>query len=174
MSIYVLRSAELVKIGYSADLRQRVSSIIASIPVPVEFVGHMPGDRDLEAHLHERFAATRFSGEWFVETDEMRQVFAVILTPKLPETKKITSGSIKRARDHSAVSVMQEQLRRAAAHRFPESSHGDRITSLADLLKWPRSRVKDVYYGDKRVSLRAAEIDDLAYAIAPEIREDKG
>jgi hypothetical protein len=162
MSIYVLRSAELVKIGYSADLRQRVSTIISSIPVPVEFVGHMPGDRDLEAHLHDRFAATRFSGEWFVETDEMRQVFAAILTPKLPEPKKLTNGSIKRARDHSAVSVIKEQLRRAAAHRFPESSHADRISSLAELLKWPRTRVKDVYYADKRVSLRAVEVEELA------------
>lgn len=172
MSIYVLRSAELVKIGYSADLRQRVASIISSVPVPVEFVGHMPGDREVEAHLHERFAMSRFSGEWFVETDQMRQVFDAILTSKLPEPAKTTNKSVKRARDNSTATIVRDQLRRAAAHRFPQSSHGDRITSLADLLKWPRSRVKDVYYGDKRMSLRAAELDDLAYAIAPEIRED--
>lgn len=174
MSIYVLRSAELVKIGFSEDIRRRVSSIISSIPVPVEFVGYMPGDREVEAHLHERFSASRFSGEWFVETREMSAVFEALLILRLPEPVKQTPAGIRRNRDRSLVGDFQPKLRGAAAERFPDLNHGERVTALADLLNWSRSRVRDVYYGDKRVSLRAAEIGDLAFAIAPELRGEEG
>src|SRR5690606_37164476 len=84
MTIYVLRSDDLVKIGFTDDLHRRVQAIIAAVPVPVEFVGYMPGTREVEAHLHRQFAAHRFSGEWYVETPDMRRIFGGLLIQRLP------------------------------------------------------------------------------------------
>src|SRR6187551_1500485 len=100
MSIYVLRSDNLVKIGFSENLRNRVQSIIATIPVPVEFVGHMPGGRDFEAHLHEIFAESRFSGEWFVESDKMRSLFETLLIARLPRPQ--TRAEIRKTSEKKA------------------------------------------------------------------------
>lgn len=60
----------------------------------------MPGNRDVEKHLHEKFATSRFSGEWFVETPAMRVVFEALLTPHMPvitpreKVQKRTSGEL--------------------------------------------------------------------------------
>lgn len=159
MSIYVLRSDNLVKIGFSDNLRQRVQSIISSVPVPVEFVGHMPGGMDLEAHLHERFAAHRFSGEWFVETDDMRAAFDAILTPRLPEQEK--EESKKKRIDVSVVNDLSARIRTAIANRWPHLSKADRITALAGELGWNATRVKDLYYHDPRVAIRAFELAEI-------------
>lgn len=173
MSIYVLRSAELVKIGYSANLHKRVGSIVSGSPVAVEFVGHMPGERDVEAHLHQRFAAHRFSGEWFVETEEMRSVFAAILTPKMPQPLPPKGPVGRRDRDHSAVLEFKERLREASARLLPMANHTERTIALANALGWPKSRVKDVYHGDLRVSLRAVETEELnAFLLAPELKAE--
>lgn len=167
MSIYVLRSDNLVKIGFSDDLRKRVGGIVSTVPVPVEFVGHMPGDREVEAHLHERFAAHRFSGEWFVETPGMRAVFEAILTPNMPE---LDSGPKAARRIASGIDVigMSDRVRDTAVDRWPRLSHAQRVDQIADDLGWTRNRVKDLYYADSRIAIRSMEMDELNAWIASE------
>lgn len=160
MSIYVLRSDNLVKIGFSEHLRTRVNAIIAATPVPVEFVGHMPGGRDLEAHLHERFAAHRFSGEWFVETPAMRDAFESILTPRLPAGEQALPAK-KRTVDPEASRILAARIRNAAAQCWPDRGKVERVDALAERLGWNRSRVFGLYYSDTRVALRAFEQEEL-------------
>jgi hypothetical protein len=165
MSIYVLRADNIVKIGFTDDLAARVRTIISSTPMKVEFVGHMPGDRELERHFHSRFDATRFSGEWFVETDEMKAVWAAVLIPHIPSEEKPKDRK-KLASEGEARST-QERLRNAAAHLWPEEGHGRRIGLLSERLGWNRSRVKDFYYGDQRVVLRSFETDEIDGLLEP-------
>lgn len=160
MSIYVLRSDNLIKIGFSDDIRARVGSIVSGVPVPVEFVGHMPGGRDVEAHFHSLFDANRFSGEWFVETREMRVLFDALLIPKLPSPPPRRDSDPKRTSNE--VAEVSESLRLSAAERWPADSHATRITNLANALGWNRSRVKDCYYRDPRVAMRAFEKEEVA------------
>jgi hypothetical protein len=155
MSIYVLRSDNLVKIGFSDHLRKRLSQIVSSSPVPVEFVGHMPGDRELEAHIHSRFQSQHFSGEWFVENEQMRQMFAAILTPRLPELPK------KQHRDRAAQREYQKSasfgVQTAAKEKWPSLSAAERVSELAGALGWRLSRTKDLYYGADKMALRGLE-----------------
>jgi hypothetical protein len=155
MSIYVLRSDNLVKIGFSDDLRHRVTAIISMVPVPVEFVGHMPGDREIEAHLHNRFQAHRFSGEWFVETKEMRLVFEVILTASLPDLPERERRD--RLEQREAQKSLSSAVQKAAKSLWPHKSAGQRVSALADNLGWKVSRAKDFYYGHERMALRGVE-----------------
>jgi len=181
MSIYVLRSDNLVKIGFSEQIRQRLSHIVSSSPVPVEFVGYMPGGKDLEAHLHDRFASQHFAGEWFVESEQMRQVFDAILTPRLPELPDRESRDRTSQRDHQSGLCLDVQATAKAA--WPHLSVGGRIARLATELNWKLSRAKDLYYGHEKMALRGVEQQQveawlcearrLAYVIAPEIREDR-
>lgn len=159
MSIYVLRSDNLVKIGFSEGLRKRVQSIIGMVPVPVEFVGHMPGCREVEAHLHARFASTHFSGEWFVETPEMAAVFAAILTPNLPEIE--TDRQKKRTAEASAKTELSESVRNACEAKWPSLSKAARVDALAADLGWNRGRAKDLYYSHTKMALRAFELQEI-------------
>lgn len=159
MSIYVLRADRLVKIGFSEKIRSRVSAIISGSPVPVEFVGFMPGGRDLEAHLHERFSQSRFSGEWFVETDAMRDVFSILLTPGLPTLE--STKQAKRRNEREYQSTISSRIKEASSRRWPNTGVMTRLNSMAENMKWPLSRVKDAYYGNSRMRLRAVELEEL-------------
>lgn len=159
MSIYVLRSDNLVKIGFSDNLRNRVQSIVSTVPVPVEFVGHMPGDRDMEKHLHDIFDASHFSGEWFVETPAMTVFFETILIPNMPQIETVKQQ--KRKAEQSETKSVQERVRQVANARWPLLSKADQVLAIAAALGWTRSRAKDLFYGEPRMVLRAFEQADL-------------
>lgn len=166
MSIYVLRSDNLVKIGFTDNLQKRVSAIISSVPVPVEFVGHMPGGREVELHLHSRFSEYRFSGEWFRETEEMRALFSVLLVPNLP--KKISARAQRRSSNREAQNALSGVVRAEVARRWPGKSKADVVLDLASELGWPKSRAKDFYYKDARIVLRGVEFQDVNAWLAGE------
>jgi hypothetical protein len=160
MSIYVLRSDNLVKIGFSDGLRKRVRSIIAAVPVPVEFVGHMPGDRAVEKHFHTRFAAYRFSGEWFKETEEMRAIFSALLIPNMPKAE--TPRAERRSSNRDAQFALSDRVKSEAVLRWPGKSKADIVLSLAAVFGWPISRVRDFYYKEPRIVLRGVEFQDVS------------
>lgn len=173
MTIYVLRSKHLVKIGFTENLRVRLSAYKSMSPTEWELVGHMPGDLAVEQHLHQRFSAHHFSGEWFVETAEMRAVFDAILDPELPV---VATEKTRKRRDPTDVTVISEQVKTAAAHRWPTEPVGVRITRVANDLGWTRNRVRDLFYADPRIVIRAAEQEEisrwLALLIAPELKDE--
>jgi len=179
MSIYVLRSDNLMKIGFSDNLRNRVQSIISTVPVPVEFVGHMPGDREVEKHLHKIFAEQSFSGEWFVETEQMRDFFATILIPRLPPPEP--AAQVKRTVERASTADLSEKVRQEAGYKWPTKSKAEIVIELAKDLGWSKTRAKDFYYADPRLALRAFELAEVdkwlqssrrwAYRIAPELKE---
>lgn len=103
----------------------------------------------------------------------MRSVFAAILTPKMPHPLPPKGPVGRRDRDHSAVLAFKERLREAGARLLPMANHAERTIAVANALGWPKSRVKDVYHGDLRVSLRAIETEELnAFLLAPELKAE--
>lgn len=120
----------------------------------------MPGDMALEEHLHNRFAAQHFSGEWYVETDAIRDVFAAILEREIPRI--VGEKKQKRVGSDKDVADLASDLRKHSAKRWPETSHGERIELLASTLGWNRSRVKDIYYADPRIAIRFFEREEFA------------
>lgn len=55
----------LIKIGQCKDARGRLSALNTSATTPISFIGVHPGNRLMERHLHEMFAAVRARKEWF-------------------------------------------------------------------------------------------------------------
>lgn len=168
MSIYVLRYGDLLKIGYSSNLATRVKSIMAGIPGDVSFVGHMPGEREMEAHLHQIFAAARFSGEWFKETEDLRRFCEIALLTDFPIPAERIYGA-RRVSSAKDTACTKDRIRSYALTEWPDATHAQRISNLSGALNWRPSRVKDFYYGDGRAVMRSIEASHLALLIAPEL-----
>lgn len=65
--VYVLGTtgSNVVKIGRTTSLNQRLAAIQRMSPVPLTVLWTHPGGSDLEANLHRHFKALRSHGEWF-------------------------------------------------------------------------------------------------------------
>ncbi len=63
--VYFLECDGFTKIGFTKNLRKRLSALQLCNPKPIRFLAILPGDRKLETALHKRFADHRSSGEWF-------------------------------------------------------------------------------------------------------------
>jgi hypothetical protein len=162
MSIYVIRYGDLLKIGYSSKLGDRVYQIIRGIPGgTATLVGHMPGDRDVEAHLHRIFESSRFSGEWFRETTELVAWCNLMLIRDLPEVAVDRVTGRRKEQASQAAMETKQRFRDYAAHRWPTENHQERTDALADALGWRRSRLLGFYHGDGRNVLRSTEANQL-------------
>lgn len=66
--VYLLRYGNHCKIGMTTDLRTRIQTINTSLTSKVELLHTIETNNhiDLERELHERFAAKRCNGEWFL------------------------------------------------------------------------------------------------------------
>ncbi|MEU2834963.1 GIY-YIG nuclease family protein [Streptomyces lavendulae] len=65
--VYVIGSSgsTRVKIGTSVSPDKRLKELQTGNPDRLEVLWHTPGGRELEARLHQAFAAHRTEGEWF-------------------------------------------------------------------------------------------------------------
>jgi hypothetical protein len=65
--IYFARAADLgIKIGFSnGNIHQRLKELETYCPVQLELLGAIPGNREKEKCLHEKFKDHRIKGEWF-------------------------------------------------------------------------------------------------------------
>ena len=66
-AVYLLRSGEFYKIGWTHTLVQRIDDLQNGLPEPAELmhVIRTVDPRGIEAMWHRRFAARRVKGEWF-------------------------------------------------------------------------------------------------------------
>lgn len=167
MSIYFIRHAGLVKVGFSSNLRERIASIIAAIPSPdVTFIGHMPGDREVEAHLHAIFEAHRFSGEWFFFAPPLVQFSMLALIRELPPLEpRATSRRLPQVEEE--LRETSRQLREWSASQWPLFSHRARIAALSALLPgWKHSRIQSIYNAERKSAVKPHEAQQIAVLLA--------
>jgi hypothetical protein len=110
MSIYFIEADGLIKIGFSDQVRKRTATIVGGQRYGGTFLGHMPGDRKVEKHLHDKFAEHRDYGEWFRPTEILRDLIAAIADPNYPEDAPTPNGEHARCQEdifceHAATSV---------------------------------------------------------------------
>lgn len=77
--VYFLQCGRHVKIGYSQNVKARVSAITYASPKPMLLLGYVRGCRMLERLIHERFAHQRSHGEWFRRAPKLNQFIAETL-----------------------------------------------------------------------------------------------
>lgn len=95
-----------IKIGFTDgdDASGRLNALRTGCPVGLTLLNTMPGDRAVEAALHQRFAAYRVQGEWFKPCPEL---ILFILA-----AQNIQAGpSAIRLEGHPAVELMKGVVR---------------------------------------------------------------
>lgn len=61
-----------VKIGFTSDLEKRKQNLSVALPGGITILAALPGNKETEAYLHDKFANHRLSGEWFTFSEEIR------------------------------------------------------------------------------------------------------
>lgn len=88
--VYFVRAGATLKIGFTGDLKQRLTRMQTDSPEVLVLVGAARGGEPLERELHRRLSSDKISGEWFklnanvvaVVTSVLRSPRAVIRTPQ--------------------------------------------------------------------------------------------
>lgn len=75
-SVYIVRCADRVKIGYTTNWPARFRILKTSCPHPVEVVALIPAARLLETFLHRGLGEARRHGEWFEATGQVTELVA--------------------------------------------------------------------------------------------------
>lgn len=70
--VYFVLSGDRIKIGFSANIPKRLSSLRSSSAHPMQLLGAIDGGRELEAAIHEKLSAKRKQREWFEDCEEVR------------------------------------------------------------------------------------------------------
>lgn len=72
--VYFLRpvgQAGPIKIGFTSDVKKRLSDYARWSPQPLEVAAAIPGDQRLERRFHTAFADQRLHHEWFDASDDL-------------------------------------------------------------------------------------------------------
>jgi hypothetical protein len=76
--VYFAGSDQEVKIGLAYDPLRRTLAM-RTIRPNIELFGYIPGDREAEKLLHQRFSKDRIIGEWFHFTPELQAAIKELL-----------------------------------------------------------------------------------------------
>lgn len=63
--VYFIKSKDKVKIGYSTNIKRRIKELSICNPEKLELIYFIPGNKNLEWSLHNRFDFQHIRGEWF-------------------------------------------------------------------------------------------------------------
>lgn len=72
-SVYFIAAAGHIKIGTTTDLLRRFKALQSANPESLSVLAAIPGDRAVEAALHDALIAHRVRLEWFKDCAEVRQ-----------------------------------------------------------------------------------------------------
>lgn len=76
-----LKDKTLVKIGYTTDIKNRMSAHYSSNP-DIKLLATMPGSREDEKLLHDRLQQHHYKGEWFYYNhDEFKKIWNGSMRP---------------------------------------------------------------------------------------------
>lgn len=75
---FIGTSGGFVKIGYTANLRRRLTAIKTSTHARVTLLAAVPGGREIESDYHARFAEARVRREWFRKTPQIEAELTVL------------------------------------------------------------------------------------------------
>jgi hypothetical protein len=70
--VYFIGFDDYLKIGYSADTDRRIALLQVAVPKKLVCYLVIPGSKEAERRLHDRFRKYRLNGEWFSYSDEIK------------------------------------------------------------------------------------------------------
>lgn len=88
--IYFVKCGRAVKIGYTNDIKKRLSELQSANPVKLKLMAVTPGTQGLEKIFHEVLAPWKIHGEWFHTSNKLksplRKLIVLIDSGARPQT----------------------------------------------------------------------------------------
>jgi hypothetical protein len=78
MSVYFIQSGEFVKIGKTRDPKSRLRELQVGNPERLRILCVIPGGEEVEKEFHRKFNHLRRGGEWFIYTQEIDDLIALL------------------------------------------------------------------------------------------------
>jgi len=91
------KGTNLVKIGRTESLKDRMVSLQTSSPVELNYIALLQDNPSLEKELHDHFDFCRIRGEWFEICDDLQEVIDLAKKNKLEEIKEKIRQKIDKA-----------------------------------------------------------------------------
>lgn len=86
MSVYFAQRENLIKIGWSDNVHNRMGALQAKL------IGSLPGGRTTEAAMHKRFAHLHVQGEWFEASGDLLAYIREKAQIHVPDGKNIQTA----------------------------------------------------------------------------------
>jgi hypothetical protein len=147
MSVYFLKAQGLIKIGYSANVMRRVESVLSPFAEGGEVLGIIPGDRALEAFMHQKFAAFRTHGEWFTPAEDILRFIAMLDAPSAVEQDKEDDRTLIQMYEDKYIEDCADCLH-ALRRGLREDEREDCLPSVARWCGIPLKRLQKIYAGE--------------------------
>jgi hypothetical protein len=74
--VYFAKTRDRIKVGFSTNVRSRISTLNTSSAEPIELLTTLDGDMALEKSIHEKLSVERIKGEWFRDSTAVRALIA--------------------------------------------------------------------------------------------------
>lgn len=71
--VYFIQAGDFVKIGRTRNIKRRIDQTQVHCPFPIQLIGTIEGDKDVEREIHDMFKPYQSTGEWFNLTPEVRE-----------------------------------------------------------------------------------------------------
>lgn len=92
--IYAVAGAGKIKIGITKAPEKRLSSLQTGSPVPLEMLGYIVGNKNLEDAIHNYLSEHRSHGEWFDVKPKTTQVVDLIVGNELDELRALVEPRV--------------------------------------------------------------------------------
>ena len=106
-----------LKIGYSKNPEVRLGALQTASAKQLDLMGYIPGNVDIEKHLHELFGHLRRKGEWFALT---RQLYTCINQFELINHHPKHKPAVNRKRVYARLKAAKQKVVKRGR---PRSSH---------------------------------------------------
>lgn len=144
MTVYFVRDGDLVKIGFSNDTEQRVRNIIRGLHGNGEFLGCMPGDREVEAHVHAMFGEDREYGEWFRSSPRLLDLVKSLAVQSFPKVEDRKPSDRLQLQEEKFAEEGAQFLRTALSGLQPSAAT---FAAFAASTSIPSDRLQGIYHG---------------------------
>lgn len=84
LRVYFIASAGRIKIGFTSNLDQRLKHWRTNLADDFEYIGSVPGGRELETATHKALRAHRIRTEWFTDCAEVRKYLTALIESPPP------------------------------------------------------------------------------------------
>jgi hypothetical protein len=93
--IYFAACGGRIKIGIAGNVMSRLKQVGNHLSEPIELIGAIPGDHELERIIHVRLRPYRLKGEWFRDCPETRHFIHDVLVRTPADAPSQPGGDIQ-------------------------------------------------------------------------------